>query len=155
MSLPLQLKVLHFAMTPMSLHRCILMQVRAKRKTITKPLNSDFGISTSPYAANLILSPAQIMLCIPQLPSELTWFTRTVCPLQERAQWCMELFGNFPARTYFSETRSVHEMRSFCGKTGSHPSVHCALLSLKHGCKQTRPLGSVCYLYSCLPMSWY
>lgn len=128
--LPLQLKVLHFAMTPMSLHRCILMQVRAKRKTVTKPLNSDFGISTSPYVAGLILSPAQIMLCIPQLPSELTWFTRTVCPLQERAQWCMELFSDFPARTHFSETGSVHKMHSFCGKTGflTHQcTVHCCL----------------------------
>lgn len=36
-AIPLQLKVLRFVMTPMSLHRCSLMQAGAERKAVMKP----------------------------------------------------------------------------------------------------------------------
>lgn len=42
----------------------------------------------------------------------------------------VELLDNFPARTHFSETERVYEMRSFCGKTGfSALSALCRAVS--------------------------
>lgn len=144
-------------MTPVSLHSCILMEVRAKRKTVTNPSNSNFGISTSPYAAcrlalSRFFSPAQIVLCIPQLPSELTCFTRTVCPLQDWVQWCV---WSCLITSQLGPTSGRQRVFVRCTASVERQDFSPISAVSETGCKQTRPLGSVCYPYSCLPMPWY
>lgn len=68
--------------------------------------------------------------------AELTCSTRTVCPLQKRAQWCMwSCWITFQLGPTSRRQRVFMRCAASVERQVSQPSVHCAGLSLKHGCQ--------------------
>lgn len=84
--------------------------------------------------------------------AELTCSTWTVCPLQKRAQWCMwSCWITFQLGPTSRRQRVFMRCTASVERQVSQPSVHCAGLSLKHGCQRwasgLRMLPSLLFTY--------